>query len=368
MNTSVEAEPFTSRRLYFLTYFGENDTLHPTGGEVYNSRILAGLACSPACKLSVVALANIPFPFRSKWLSNLYFLYFFLLKPMDTIIVDAGFLGRCAFALPVLRLRRIPLALIVHHFDYQHKRNPIVRIYDFLGSFVGLLCANRAVVNSQFTLEQMKTLFGYGKPALLIPPALSFEPGNLQKKDHERIGERPVRCLCVGSIEPRKNLEVLVELANRAPKEARFVISIAGKEDLHPKYAETLRRMLRESSRVEFLGYVDNRSLLELYRQADVFLFPSKWEGYGMAVAEALACGVPVVAFNASAMPYLVKDGVNGILIPAYETERFVSEAVELILNREKVTELSKNCRLRDEYMEGWEAKAARVTAFLTKQ
>ena len=69
---------------------------------------------------------------------------------------------------------------------------------------------------------------------------------------------------------------------------------------------------------------------LEEYRQADVLLFPSRLEGFGYAVAEAMACGVPVVASNTSSLPELVDDGETGRLCVPEDPGSFVQAVREL--------------------------------------
>jgi glycosyltransferase involved in cell wall biosynthesis len=64
-------------------------------------------------------------------------------------------------------------------------------------------------------------------------------------------------------------------------------------------------------ARVQFAGRVSDKKLLELYRHADLFLFPSEYEGYGIALAEALAQGVPYIAFNRGAVKELVGMGMG---------------------------------------------------------
>ena len=79
------------------------------------------------------------------------------------------------------------------------------------------------------------------------------------------------------------------------------------------------------------------------YEQAEIFTFPSLLEGYGIVLVEAISRGVPIVAFNNSAMPYTIEDGVNGLL---------ASDRSALSLAN-KIKELSGNDKLRLKLQEG---------------
>ena len=68
--------------------------------------------------------------------------------------------------------------------------------------------------------------------------------------------------------------------------------------------------------KVTFRGRVEERELKDLYMASRIFVFPSLWEGFGMVLAEAASFGLPIVTTDAGAIPYLIKDGINGLLIP----------------------------------------------------
>lgn len=110
--------------------------------------------------------------------------------------------------------------------------------------------------------------------------------------------------LSVGTIQPRKNYLTLIEAFRRLAPEARLVIAGA------PGwlYDDVVQQAGGCGDGVRILGYVDDADLPALYRNAELFVFPSLYEGFGLPVLEAMASGVPVVCSDSSSLPEVVGD------------------------------------------------------------
>lgn len=127
-----------------------------------------------------------------------------------------------------------------------------------------------------------------------------FRPLNYVKK--EKI------ILAVGTIEPRKNLQLLFRAFFKLPKELQdeYKIWVVGARGWFDSQifgvAETL------GDKVKFCGFLSDRELIEAYNKATIFAFPSLYEGFGLPLLEAMACGLPVVANNVSSIPEVVGD------------------------------------------------------------
>jgi glycosyltransferase involved in cell wall biosynthesis len=111
--------------------------------------------------------------------------------------------------------------------------------------------------------------------------------------------------LAVGTVEPRKNLEVLVR-ALPALRDLRLIS--VGPATPYRERCEVLARELGVSERIEFRGYVERAELLALYARALVCAVPSRYEGFGYGAAQALCAGVPLVCSNASSLPEIAGD------------------------------------------------------------
>jgi len=121
--------------------------------------------------------------------------------------------------------------------------------------------------------------------------------------------------LHIGTLNPRKNLSFLIEIfAELIKSNPRLNLVISGKAGW---YYEGLFRQVDQlglSGRVKFIGYVPEADKPALLSGAYAFVFPSRYEGFGLPVLEAMACGAPVVAANVSAIPEVV--GKGGVLLP----------------------------------------------------
>jgi glycosyltransferase involved in cell wall biosynthesis len=114
--------------------------------------------------------------------------------------------------------------------------------------------------------------------------------------------------LSVGTLQPRKNLARLIEAYAQARLDADVKLVIAGGTGW--MYEGIFRRVeeLRLQNEVYFPGYVVEEDLPALYSLADLFVFPSLYEGFGLPPLEAMACGTPVVTSNVSSLPEVVGD------------------------------------------------------------
>jgi glycosyltransferase involved in cell wall biosynthesis len=138
-----------------------------------------------------------------------------------------------------------------------------------------------------------------------------------------------IRVLFSGNLTRRKGAEWLIPILNKLDSN----ISIM--------YTSGLRGIgsLPSHPRLINVGNIDYKNMPELYQSADILLFPTVREGFGLAAAEAMACGLPVVATNCSSLPELIDDGKGGFLCGLGDVEDFA----------DKINSLAKNQNLRIE-------------------
>jgi glycosyltransferase involved in cell wall biosynthesis len=127
--------------------------------------------------------------------------------------------------------------------------------------------------------------------------------------------------LCVATLTPRKGHDLLFEALAPLPPNWRLIC--AGSLTRSPATVTALRQQLqrlRLDRQVVLAGEVDGAGLAQLYAQANLFVLPTRLEGYGMAVAEALARGLPVISTRVGAIPELVGDQA-GLLVDVEDVD-----------------------------------------------
>ncbi len=181
--------------------------------------------------------------------------------------------------------------------------------------------ADLVLADSVHTRSDLVALFGMSPDELeVITPGVDarfrpHSPSSAQEAErlHERygIGDAPY-VLSVGTVQPRKNYVRLIRAFAKMREEggddgrssALQLLIVGGPGWL---YEDVVAEADKHDS-VRLLGFVDDEDLPTLYRGADLFAFPSLYEGFGLPVLEAMACGVPVVCSNASSLPEVAGD------------------------------------------------------------
>ncbi len=112
--------------------------------------------------------------------------------------------------------------------------------------------------------------------------------------------------LYVGSAYPHKNLERLLKVFKKLNQEKKYQLVLAGRTDF---FFERIKRMAAGDADIIFTGFVSDSELAALYQEAQLYIFPSFYEGFGLPPIEAQAHGLAVVASNTSCLPEVLADG-----------------------------------------------------------
>lgn len=173
-----------------------------------------------------------------------------------------------------------------------------------------------------------------------------------QQKGHGRY------LLHVGTLQPRKNIPTLLEAFARLNVPDLQLVLIGGKGWL---YDEIFARVLSLglADRVHFTGYVPDEELPLWYNAAELLVFPSLYEGFGMPVIEAMACGTPVVAANGSSIPEAV--GEAGLLFEPLQATK-LAECITAVLHDPQLSAKMRAQGLAHAGQFSWE-RAGRETA-----
>jgi alpha-maltose-1-phosphate synthase len=216
--------------------------------------------------------------------------------------------------------------------------------------------ATKIVVASLFTKRTL-VLNGVDPEKIIVNPygvnLQLFHPSSVPRL------QRELRFLFLGSISARKGVPLLLEAwKNLASKDAE--LWIVGPIN------EQARVLIPPLSNLRIMGSYPHRELPKLLRQCDVLVFPSYCEGFGLVLLEALASGLPIITTDATAGPDLIKDGVEGRLIPAGNLEALCEAMTTIISHRDELERMSIAARRRAEGF-SWDDYGARWQKLLTE-
>jgi glycosyltransferase involved in cell wall biosynthesis len=148
-------------------------------------------------------------------------------------------------------------------------------------------------------------------------------------------------------------LKALKELSNQAGWRDRFEVVVFG--------ASKPQKMIDYGFHAHYLGaFSDDIALALVYSSADVMVVPSLQESFGQTASEALACGTPVVAFNATGLKDIVDHQINGYLAKAYESEDLANGIAWVLENQDRHQRLRANARKKAEEKFALELQAQR--------
>lgn len=203
-------------------------------------------------------------------------------------------------------------ALVTVH-DLSHLRypeyHPPARIRELERLQDTLAAAAAVAAVSEFTRGEISEHFGLDPNTIaVIPPAVSgvFKPAAEDEIEHlrNRYALPPKFVLFAGTIEPRKNLSRLLQAYCRLPEalQSEYPLILAGGDGWHLEEFEASYRRL-DTRHVHRLGYVAREGLPVLISAASLLVYPSIYEGFGMPILEAMACGTAVLTSNVASMP-----------------------------------------------------------------
>lgn len=180
--------------------------------------------------------------------------------------------------------------------------------------------ADRVITDSRHSRDDVVRLLGIPAERISVIPLgvdASFAPARSSDvavaEYRQRAGLPDEFILFVGNIEPRKGIDTLVEAFGALAPVVPHHLVIAGSAGWYMGRLEEQIRALGLEARVRLLGYVSSTDLPLLYNAADVFAYPSRYEGFGLPPLEAMASGLPVVCSNTTSLPEVVGDGAVAV-------------------------------------------------------
>lgn len=235
-----------------------------------------------------------------------------LVHAQDWSVCQALVALRRVFAMPSVATIHVHTSDPNHpRIDYRHSQ-----IEAFAASSDAIICCSR------YMKAELERLYPCPSPVTVVPNGVYLERFPFV----EHLG---ADVLFVGRLVPRKGVHDLIHAFGLAEQRIRGDLVIVGGGS--PSYESELRGLARElgiGSRVRFEGHVENEFLTRYMHRARVVAIPSLYEPFGIVALEAMASGVPVVAYDVGGLAEIVHDGVNGLKVPAGDVDGLAERLV----------------------------------------
>lgn len=249
-----------------------------------------------------------------------------------------------AHTLPIIRKPKLKTIVTVHDLgsEYLPQLHQLKqRLYLSFIQKIQLKGASHLIAVSKATKKDLINRIGINEKKITV----IYEGYDREKfKINQTINKYNLRYhnyfLFVGTIQPRKNLERLIEAFDLSHLSHLSQLVIVGKKGWMADDIYNLPEKLGLKNRVKFLDYIPDKNLPALYRGAIALTFPSLFEGFGLPILEAQACGCPVITSSISSMPEVA--GNAAILVDPYNKDE-IAHAIIRIKDKSEREKLIKN-------------------------
>lgn len=333
-----------------IAFITVGDTQRLTGGYLYHARLFAGLRTWGITVNELVpSAANI----ADQAAAAVAFGRSFNPDPFDVIVIDALARGVCAPWIDQWRGLR-PVVVLVHELPSvatasrdtsEEAREAALLRADRL---IAVSAHGKAILEARGVPTNRIAIVSPGYDRLGAAPPL---PPSLAQP----APDSPVlRALCVAQWIPRKDIGTLISAWNSQPR-PNAQLELIGETNADPEYTATLRALLAATptANISVRGPVDDTTLAAAYASADLFVLPSRYEGYGMVYAEALDYGLPIIACAVGPVPDLVTEAA-GIFVPPGDANALATALSQLLGDAGLRSHLAQGARQRASTLPSW--------------
>jgi len=272
------------------------------------------------------------------------------------VVLDGLAMGALPFVLQRHR-QRLQLMALVHHPLADETGLDETEQDEFRqAETLALEQVGRVFTTSPFTTARLEQV--YKVPACRLvtaQPAVDDGFFAIDRANSAEVGLHGLRLLCVGHLSARKAQHQLLEALQRL-EDLPWQCTLVGAGDRAPDYAAEVKQAIKDgglASRIELPGELEEQDLAIAYGDADLFVFPSLYEGYGMVIDEALATGLPVLASDGGALAHTaLKPGAR--TYPVGDVSGLARRLRSLLSNTDELGKLADEARTSRQDIRRW--------------
>lgn len=273
--------------------------------------------------------------------SNKQRIYYQQIKMSSVLKRDKiDFVHYIDYLVPVLH-NEIPYIITIHDLSFYEKNffNISKALFKRIITKSAIKSATAIICDSNWTRKSIQKMFNITDKVYTIYLGYNDMYKKLDVQDQQIICEIKYKygiksryILFVGTVEPRKNLDNLIKAFYKISNSVVHQLVIVGKKGWRYDNIHRLVRELNIEDRVIFTDYISNLEILYLYNNADVFVYPSIYEGFGIPPLEAMACGCPVVVSNVTSLPEVVGDAA--MLVNPFDVDDIANKIYKVVSDR----------------------------------
>jgi glycosyltransferase involved in cell wall biosynthesis len=335
-----------------LVTVGDPDTM--TGGYLYHRRVADRAAANDA-RIDFRSLPTSRFPLPL--LAGRTLMRRLAASPPDVILLDSI---AAAFVGPFLGAGLPPVAAILHQPPGGIDHGAVRRSLQARLDRTAYGRVSRLIVASDDLADTLRTGGLPGELMRVVPPGRDPASSTVVPPPGDLRAGRRAAVLSVGNWVARKGLlELLSAFASLPPDAA--TLHLLGDPDVEPAYSVRVRARLAEpdlADRVVVHGVRTPAEVVGFYRAADVFALASLREPYGTVYSEAMACGLPVVGWDAGNLPHLARNGVEGLAVPPGDVPALTEALRSLTLDDQRRRRMAAAAQLRAAEFPTWDDTA----------
>jgi glycosyltransferase involved in cell wall biosynthesis len=266
---------------------------------------------------------------------------------------------------------KVPVISLIHQvLSSQPRYRRINAIYRFVEKRY-LISVDGLIYNSKTTRNAVEKIMGRKKPSLVAYPA-GDRLGFLKSKEKVTPRARtkgPLRLLFIGNVLPNKGLHPLIDGLSDLPREI-WHLTVVGSLSMDTDYVrrvESLINRKRLSGQINLIGSLAGNSLAAFLSKSQVLTMPYSHEGFGMAIMEGMAFGLPAIGSVAGGAKEIILHGQNGFLVSPGNNHSFLNHIRQLHRDRNRLAEMSGAALETFKAHPTWQETLTSIQHFLCK-